>query len=127
MTFSIRFFVPIRLGRGLNDREHPMARHRRIKSEKEVVGWTLKTTPKPQLPCRVKLTRHAPGGRGLDSDNLQGSLKATRDAVAAWLGVDDAHEHIARYEYDQKKNAGSWGVSIEIEETQHAAAESTQA
>lgn len=121
MTFSIRFFIPVRLGRGLNDREHPMARHRRITNEKNVVGWTIKTTPKPRLPCTVKLTRHAPG-RGLDSDNLQGSLKATRDAVAAWLQVDDAKEDIARYVYDQKKNAATWGVTIEISEGNHATA-----
>lgn len=98
-----------------------MKKHRRVKSEKEIVGWTIKAAPKPRFPCTVKLIRHAPG-RGLDSDNLQGSLKATRDAVAAWLGVDDAKEEIARYEYDQQKNAGAWGVTIEITEQEHAAA-----
>lgn len=118
----LRFFIPIRLGRGLNDREHPMAKHRRVKSEKEVVGWTIKTAPKPALPCTVLLTRHAPG-RGLDSDNLQGSLKATRDAVAAWLGIDDANEEKAKYEYSQQRNAGTWGLTIEIKE-RHAAADS---
>lgn len=105
--------VPIRTGRGPNLREHHMARHRRVKAEREAVGWVLpKTRPRPPLPCEVVLTRISPpGGRKLDDDNLRGSLKAIRDAVAEWLGVDDGSEQV-HWSYRQER--GEWGVRIEF-------------
>lgn len=103
--------VPIRTGRGQNDRENWAAKMRRTRSERTTVGWMLKGRPRPALPCVVTLTRSAPSN-GLDRDNLQGSLKAIRDAVADWIGVDDAREDIVEYRYHQRR--GSWGVAIEI-------------
>jgi hypothetical protein len=43
--------VPLRLGRGQNNREHHMARHRRVKAEREAVSWVLLGKPRPPLPC----------------------------------------------------------------------------
>ena len=106
--------VPIRTARGLNSREHHFQRHARVKSEKAAVGWYLKGKQKPLTPCVVLLTRIAPSD-GLDSDNLQGSLKAVRDAVAEWLGVDDKHQHVVAYEYLQE-HGPEWGVRIEWKE-----------
>lgn len=40
------------------------------------------------LPAVVTMTRL--GGKRLDDDNLRRALKAVRDVVAEWLGVDDA-------------------------------------
>lgn len=40
----------------------------------------------------VTLERH--GVRRMDGDNLQAGLKSVRDAIAAWLGVDDADERV---------------------------------
>jgi hypothetical protein len=51
------------------------------------------------LPVVVKLTRI--GQKRLDDDNLRPALKAVRDCVAAWLGVDDANPLI-RWEYGQR-------------------------
>jgi hypothetical protein len=104
--------VPMRTGRGGNDREHPMARHRRVKAEKKNVGWMLAVRVKPKTPCVIILTRVAPS-EGLDDDNLVGALKGTRDAVADWLGVDDKHKHIVRYRYEQRR--GPWAVEIAVE------------
>lgn len=87
------FTIPLKLGRGQNDREHFMARARRVKREKEIVGWHLSGTRPPAGSVRITLTRCF-FGAGLDGDNLQGSLKAPRDAVAAWLGRDDADPSI---------------------------------
>ncbi len=101
--------VPLKTKRGMNDREHPMVRHRRVKHEKEIVGWALKGKFKPQLPCICLLTRLAPSG-GLDDDNLAGALKSTRDAVADWLQVDDKDSERVRYEYSQHR--GPWGVRV---------------
>lgn len=101
----------LRTTRGLNDREHFMAKARRVKNEKAMVAWMLAGKPKPALPCVVTLTRMAPSN-GLDDDNLAGSLKAVRDAVAAWLGVDDKDSATVRYVCAQKR--APWGVGIEF-------------
>lgn len=102
--------IPLRTGRGQNDREHWRARAKRVKAEKLAVGWSLVGKPCPPLPCVVRLTRVAPSS-GCDSDNLVGALKAVRDAVADWLGVDDKHAEIVRYEYAQAR--GKWSVLID--------------
>jgi len=87
------FTINLKLGRGQNDREHWQQRARRVKREKEIVRWGLSAQKPPAGPVRVVLTRCF-FGTGLDGDNLQGSLKAPRDAVAAWLGRDDADPSI---------------------------------
>ncbi len=57
------------------------------------------------------LRRVAPS-TGLDDDNLPGSLKAVRDSVAKWLGVDDRLRDVVGYVYEQKR--GPWAVEIEL-------------
>ncbi len=100
----------LRTGRGLNDREHWRVRAKRVKAEKERAAWELaKWAEKPPLPAVVTLTRFAPSN-GLDDDNLAGSLKGVRDAVAAWLGVDDRDRSRVRYVYEQQR--GTWAVGI---------------
>jgi len=98
-------------GRGLNDREHHMIRYRRVKAEKSLVAWQLSefNDRKPALPCVCTLTRFAPSN-GLDDDNLAGSLKGVRDAVADWLGVDDRDRSRVRYVYEQQR--APWAVGI---------------
>lgn len=110
--------VALRVGRGQNDREHHFARHKRVKREKETVGWELQRYAgkfrKPPIPCSVLLTRLGPSP-GLDDDNLVGSLKSTRDAIADWLGVNDRDRMTVRYLYSQAW-APVWGVRIEFGE-----------
>jgi len=103
--------LPIATGRGQNDREHYMARARRVAKEKEAVAWSLKMMQRPALPCVVVLTRRAPSG-GLDDDNLVGALKGVRDAVAEWLGVDDGDVRRIRFKYAQER--APWSVRIEF-------------
>lgn len=101
--------VPIRTGNGLNAREHWRARARRTRLERDAVRLMLTQHMRPAIPCVIWMTRIAPS-RGLDSDNLAGSLKAVRDQVAEWLGVDD-RDH--RVEYYCRQERGPWGVRIE--------------
>jgi hypothetical protein len=110
--------VNVRTPPGLNAREHWRARARRVKAERESAAWALIGKPKPPTPCSVRLTRYAPSN-GLDDDNLAGALKAIRDAVADWLGIDDKHADQVRYVYAQER--APWGVGIEF--GQHQAAE----
>ncbi len=86
-----------------NLREHWAARASRNKLHRELVGWSLKTTKKPELPCAVVLTRIAP--RFLDGhDNLRVACKAAVDAIAEWPGIDDADKRVEwRYAQEHGK------------------------
>lgn len=105
--------VPIRTAPGLNVREHWRARAKRVRAERLAVGLVLNSQPRPPIPCTVRLTRVAPSN-GLDDDNLAGALKAVRDQVAEWLGVDDKDRASVRYVYAQRR--GPWAVEIEFGE-----------
>ena len=60
------------------------------------------------------LTRVGPTN-GADDDNLAGGLKAIRDEIARWLGVDDRRREIVLYTYAQRRGEG-WGVEVEFGE-----------
>ncbi len=109
--------LPLRTTRGLNSREHHMARSRRVKAEHEAVTWALIQAhgrqPPFAPPLVVTLTRYSPS-IGLDDDNLQGALKAVRDAIAAWLGIDDKHTAQVRYAYAQQRKSRTWAVRIDF-------------
>jgi hypothetical protein len=102
---------PLRLGLGGNDRKHWRAADRQKKAEKQATAWALAGKPKPALPCVVTITRVSPGN-GMDDDGVPSACKYVRDEVARWLGVDDKHADIVRYEYAQHR--GPWGVRIEV-------------
>jgi hypothetical protein len=102
--------IPIRTVPGMNAREHFRVRAKRVKAERQAVAWSLIGKDKPATPLVVLLTRCAPSN-GLDDDNLAGSLKAVRDEIARWLGVDDKDRATVRYVYAQTR--APWGVRIE--------------
>lgn len=103
--------VPIKTVSALNVREHWRVRSKRVKAERTAVAWAMSCTDAPRLPVTVLLTRE--GKRVLDSDNLQGSMKASRDAVADWLGCNDADPRI-EWKYAQAI-AKDYGVVILVE------------
>ena len=105
------FEFPLRTGTGLNAREHHQARARRVRAERAAVGWKLCCIPAPPAPLIVTMTRIAPSA-GLDDDNLVGSMKAIRDEIAKWLGVDDKCPSV-KYVCNQRR--GPWAVGIQIE------------
>ncbi len=90
---------------------------RRHAHQKNVVGLVLSGTVArmmlPLAPLLVTITRVAPSG-GLDDDNLAGSQKYVRDAIAQVLGCDDGvKEKRVEWRVEQKK--GPWGIEIRIE------------
>ncbi len=109
---TYRFQVPIRTGSGLNARLHWAVRAKRTKVEHLAVAVSMGGWFKPVLPAAVLLTRVSPGTRPMDDDNLAGSLKGIRDAVAKRMGVDDGKRELIRFSYAQER--GPWGVRIEI-------------
>lgn len=89
-----------------------MARHRRVKSERQATRWVLNAVDRPAIPCIALLTRVAPSNGLDDGDNLPSALKSIRDEIAAWLGVDDKRSEVVRYRYAQER--GKWSVRIEF-------------
>lgn len=97
------------------------ARMARKKNQKQVVTTFLCARLRPNLgpamvrtqgPMRVVLVRGAP--RRLDNDNLASAMKACRDAVAAWLGVDDGDEAMVTWETKQVVRPGMMTVAVEF-------------
>lgn len=61
----------------------------------------------------VTMTRISPSF--LDDDNVVGALKAVRDEIAAWIGLDDRHEWIKFKCMQQRCKQGFQGLRITIE------------
>jgi hypothetical protein len=103
--------VPIRVEspNRLHD-EHPGSRARRVRGERAAVREALAPLPLPEGPWLVRLFRLAP--RRLDDDNATASMKAVRDEVAAWLGVDDRDPRV-RFIVEQER-AKTYAVRIEV-------------
>jgi len=83
----------LRLVNPLNQREHWRSVSTRGKREKAATAAALRGKAPPALPVVVTITRVSTGR--LDSDGCVASAKHVRDAVAAWLGCDDADPRIA--------------------------------
>ena len=108
----IRVRVPVRTGAGLNDRCHWRVRAKKTKEQRQATYWLLRhMEPAKESLLTVTLTRLAPSN-GLDDDNLAGSLKAVRDGVADWLGIDDRDPRV-KWAYGQRRDP-VWGVEIEV-------------
>lgn len=114
MARTLTIDVPLKTVSGMNAREAWQARTRRVKKERQAVGWLLAGKPKPTLPCVVTLTRIGPSS-GLDPfDNLPSALKGCVDAVAEWIGVDDRRDDRVRYQCKQERGP-QWSVRIEVQ------------
>lgn len=116
-THVISVVAPIRIESEANRRDHYMAVARRKREQAHAVGWVLRGHRAPAADAlTVTLTRI--GARALDSDNLAGGFKATRDAVARWLGIDDGSSRI-EWRYAQRTGKPrEYAAAIDIEWTE---------
>jgi hypothetical protein len=97
---------------------HPLQSHRISASQRafvaQVIGSQLERVRGAEQ-VRVTLVRICCGV--LDDDNLRGALKAVRDEVAAWLGIDDGDVPRLRFEYDQQVcKRGYRAVRVEVDD-----------
>lgn len=95
-------------------REHWSKGHRRVKKERAAVALVLgpaRIWASPLLA--VTLVRCAP--RRLDSDNLVASMKAVRDEVAAWLGIDDGDARVEWRVEQRKATRAQQGTIVRVE------------
>lgn len=88
------------------------AQHARVASA--LVASGRECLERRGAPAKVTLTRLA--SRALDDDNNVGAMKAIRDAVARWFGVDDGPKGPIRWAYAQEKRRVP-GVRIHLEWT----------
>ena len=85
----------------------------RRKRERRYVAAALRGVRLPAGPrWAVTITRE--GVRELDGDNLAGSAKGVRDAVAAALGVDDGPRGPVTWRYAQRR-AKAYAVEVRVE------------
>lgn len=106
--------LPIRTVSESNAHEHWRKRAKRAKEHRYTTALMCRANlAKPSIPCRIRLTRIAP--RKLDQGNYPGSLKHVQDGVADWIGIDDRHDHLVKYEYDQKRGQPrEYAVMVEV-------------
>lgn len=96
--------VPIRIESEANRREHYYKVHDRKRAHAHAVGWVMKQHKPPAIAedgqLVVVMTRI--GARDMDSDNLAGGCKQSRDTLAKWLGLDDGDKRIS-WLYQQRR------------------------
>lgn len=104
--------LPIRIVSEANAREHWAAKHRRSSGQRATLKQAIGYFARELKSCRyrVELTRIGP--RTLDGDNLQRSLKAIRDEVAAWAGIDDGDARM-EWHYEQERSP-AYGVRVRV-------------
>jgi len=114
--------LPIKTVSVLNVREHWAKRAKRSKLHRETAVKMLRTYGESHrlyrgaFPIRFTITLTRIGGRTMDGDNLQASLKATRDGVSDWLGIDDGDKRLTWvYRQEPKKRKLPPGVRVDIE------------
>lgn len=101
----------------------PQMQARATADMRATIAMLLTQLPKPQRALDdgrankyvVRLTRISPGYT--DDDGLAGgTMKAVRDEVAKWIGIDDGHALI-RFVYDQQSCPRSkFALRIEVED-----------
>jgi crossover junction endodeoxyribonuclease RusA len=103
--------IPIKSVSVANLRMHWAVKAKLAKAHRNAAKTALMSVAPeaPELPLTVILTRLGP--RTLDTDNLASCLKAVRDGVADWLGVDDGDARLD-WQYEQRK--GPYSVEVEI-------------
>ena len=105
--------IPIRTVSESNARGHWSKRAKRARSQRAVAAMVLRSNcAAPKAPLSVRLTRVSP--RGLDDDNLRGALKAVRDGVADWLGVDDRSPLVTWLYAQERGKPREYAVRVEV-------------
>ena len=104
----MKIVFPVMANISLNSRVHWSVKSKRAREQRQIVGWILKGRQRPEPPFVIRLTRVGP--KRMDDDNAIGSLKACRDAIAEWIGIDDG---ILTWAYSQR--TGPYMVEMEIE------------
>lgn len=123
MTHYVNVVVPVETVSEANARAgHWGERASRARAQRKAVTARLSAfRPPPAGPLVVELIRVSP--RYLDTDNLQGALKACRDAVAAWLRVGDGPTSPVVWVYGQERHGALRAIGVIIRPRPESAGE----
>lgn len=102
----------LRLVSEANAHAHYRERSARAKAQRHAVHVALVDYAPPLVPAVVRIVRVAPNA--LDTDNLTGSAKHVRDAVAEWLGIDDRDERVTWHVGQEKGDPREYAVRVLI-------------
>lgn len=69
--------------------------------------------PQRDATPRIEVAIVAATHRRLDGDNLAAGYKPLRDAIAAWLGVDDTDD-VVEWSYGQVRCSGDEGTIVTV-------------
>lgn len=95
-----------------NQREHPMAKHRRKKLQQQIVTQCLNAAVPLRRDEVVRVNICRMGGRKMDeTDNLPASAKHVIDAIAKWLGIDDRDDSV-KYAVEQAPRYPQRGMQL---------------
>ncbi len=122
LTLEIPLAKP--LPSGTNLREHPMARHKRVKALRAQTNLHLRARGAAFLrewrvlsgnaATRIAVTMTRIGPRELDAhDNLRSSFKAVVDQTAEVLGLSDRSARID-WLYAQERGAPAYRIRLEV-------------
>jgi hypothetical protein len=120
LTQPLELELALKTDTGPNARLHYMARSRRVKQQRATVAMFVRAAVKfPPENIHALLVLICPNE--VDSDNVQGRLKAVRDGVAQALGINDRSKRFT-WEYAQERcTRGRFGVRIRLERLNSAA------
>lgn len=110
----IKVLLPIKIVSVANLREHWSKRASRAKLHRSTAFIMLRAWGAPPAPpLTVTMTRI--GFNSLDKDdNLPAAIKAAKDGIADWLGLDDADPRIT-WKYEQQKGKRTeYGLIVEV-------------
>jgi hypothetical protein len=111
--------LPFRTRAETNDHAHWRERDKRSKAMRRPTELMLQSrvsaraVAKLELPIHVRITRVAPCLLD-DGDNLSSALKAVRDGVADWLGIDDKSTSPVKWDYQQQQRSKAYAVLVEV-------------
>jgi hypothetical protein len=110
----IEFTLPVKTGRGLNDRMHWAAKAKQAKKHRQAACYmSMGHKVWEVVPATITLCRMSWGT--LDPDNLQGACKHLRDGIADAYGMQDNDPRLV-WKYEQTKvKRGQFGVRVTIE------------
>ena len=97
----MRITIPVATVSEANRRDHWSLKAKRAKGHRKAAFWALQAEVASKVvPDSVTMTRVAP--RPLDDDNLRSALKAVRDGIADYFGINDRDPRVT-WRYGQER------------------------
>lgn len=110
---SITVALPIKTVSEANQREHWAKKHKRKVAQQAIAVPIFRSAIKHPITLPLTVTFVRVSCNKMDSDNLAGSCKHVRDALARILGIDDGDE-LLTFVYQQRKAAHRHEACIEV-------------